>query len=74
MCEKVTFELWVVNHWRLPLAVHIIIPVVGLGGIGIGDVLGLVPVLGFRGVWVGDFLTLIPLYSTCFKSETLIRI
>ena len=38
--------LWVVNHGRLPLSVHLIVPVLGLCGVGVGDVLGLVPVLG----------------------------
>merc|ERR1719234_1258406 len=37
--------LRVVNHGRLPLSVHLIVPVLGLCGIGVGGVLGLVPVL-----------------------------
>merc|ERR1719458_2168148 len=38
--------LGVVNHGRLPLSVHLIVPVLGLGGVGVSDVLGLLPVLG----------------------------
>ena len=38
--------LGVVDHRWLPLAVHLVVPVLGLGGVGVGDVLGLLPVLG----------------------------
>ncbi len=37
--------LWVWDHGRFPLSVHILIPVVRLLGIGIGNVLSLIPVL-----------------------------
>ena len=37
--------LGVVDHGRLPLAVHLVVPVLGLGGVGVGDVLRFVPVL-----------------------------
>ena len=40
--------LRVVNHGRLPLSVHLIVPILGLRGIGVGGVLGLVPVLGLE--------------------------
>merc|ERR1740123_515844 len=38
--------LGVVDHGGLPLSVHLIVPVLWLGGVGVGDVLGLLPVLG----------------------------
>merc|ERR1719288_411038 len=37
--------LGVVNHGRLPLAVHLVVPVLGLRCVGVGDMLRLVPVL-----------------------------
>jgi len=51
---------WVVNHWWFPFAVHLIIPVIGLLGIRISNVLGLFPVLWLGVFWVVDLLTLIP--------------
>ena len=38
--------LGVIDHGWLPLSVHLVIPVLGLGGVGVGDVLGFVEVLG----------------------------
>ena len=51
----------VVNHGWLPFAVHLVVPILGLGGIGVGDGLGFVPVLGLAVLRVIDLLTLIPL-------------
>ena len=42
--------LGVVDHGRLPLAVHLVVPVLGLRGVRVGDVLGFVPVLRKNGV------------------------
>ena len=37
--------LGVIDHRRLPLSVHLVVPVLGLGGVRVGDVLRLLPVL-----------------------------
>lgn len=50
----------VVYHGRLPLSVHLVIPVVGLGRVGVGDVLGLVPVLRLLVFRVVDLLPVVP--------------
>ena len=42
--------LGVVDHGRLPLAVHLVVPVLGLCGVRVGDVLGFVPILRRNGV------------------------
>ena len=42
--------LGVVDHGRLPLAVHLVVPVLRLRGVRVGDVLGFVPVLRKSGV------------------------
>ena len=42
--------LGVVDHGRLPLAVHLVVPILGLGGVRVGDVLGFVPILRRNGV------------------------
>merc|ERR1719322_1410711 len=49
-------EVGVVDHGGLPLAVHLVVPVLGLGGIGVGHVLRLVPVLGLGRLRVLDLL------------------
>merc|ERR1719419_1858356 len=51
----------VVDHGRLPLAVHLVVPVLGLGGVGVGDGLGLLPVLGLGVLGIVDLLPLVPL-------------
>merc|ERR1719367_647872 len=51
----------VVNHGWLPFAVHLVVPIFGLGGVGVGDGLGFVPVLGLAVLRVIDLLALIPL-------------
>merc|ERR1719189_2848627 len=38
--------VWIVNLSRLPLSVHLIVPVLGLGCVRVGDVFRLLPVLG----------------------------
>merc|ERR1719312_2217567 len=53
--------VWVVDHGWLPFAIHLIVPIFGLGGVGVGDGLGFVPVLGLAVLRVIDLLTLIPL-------------
>lgn len=50
----------VINHGRFPLAVHLIIPVFRLGGIGVWNVLRFVPVFGFLVLGVGDGSPLVP--------------
>lgn len=52
--------LWVIDHRRFPLAVHLIIPVIRFGRFRIGDVLGLVPVLRFLVIRIRDRRTVIP--------------
>ena len=52
--------LGVIGHGWLPLAVHLIVPIVGLDGVGIGDVLGLVPVFGLRVLLIIDLLAIVP--------------
>ena len=42
--------LGVIDHRRLPLSVHLVVPVLGLRGVRVGDVLGFVPVLRKDGV------------------------
>merc|ERR1719499_151574 len=53
-------EVGVVDHGGLPLAVHLVVPVLGLGGIGVGHVLRLVPVLGLAVLGVVDLLLVVP--------------
>lgn len=50
----------VVDHGRLPFTVHLIIPVLGLGGIRVGNVFRFVPVLGFLVLRVGDGGPVVP--------------
>lgn len=51
----------VVDHGRLPLAVHLVVPVLWLGGVRVRDVLGLVPVLWLLVVRVRDGRPLVPI-------------
>merc|ERR1719499_3088420 len=53
-------EVGVVDHGGLPLAVHLVVPVLGLGGVGVGHVLRLVPVLGLAVLGVVDLLLVVP--------------
>merc|ERR1719401_1685261 len=46
------FVVGVVDHGRLPLAILLVIPVVGLGGLGVDNALLLDPVLGLLGLGV----------------------
>ena len=52
--------LGVVDHGRLPLAVHLVVPVLWLGGVGVGHVFGLIPVLGLAVLGVVDLLLVVP--------------
>lgn len=56
-------EVRVVDHGRFPLAVHLVVPVFGFGGVRVGDVLGLVPVLGFGVIRVGDGRAVVPVFG-----------
>ncbi len=48
------------NLRGLPAAVHVIIPVLGLLGLGVSNGLGLVPVLGLLVLRIGDGLLIDP--------------
>ena len=62
MVQKTRTNLvfWVVNHWGLPLAIHLIIPIVRLLGIRVRNVFWLVPVFWLLVIRIVNFLTLIP--------------
>merc|ERR1719334_2760216 len=63
-----TLVVWVVDLWGFPFTIHLIIPVVGLLGVGVRDVLGLVPIFGFLVFWVINLLALIPILRfLCFR-------
>jgi len=61
VCCLLYLVFWVVDHWRLPLSIHFIIPVIWFLGIGIWNVLWLVPVLRFWILWIIDVLAFIPI-------------
>jgi len=52
---------WIVDHWRLPFSIHLIIPVVWFLGVRIWNVLGLVPVFRLRVIWIINLLAFIPI-------------
>uniref|UniRef100_A0A2M4DHF4 Putative secreted protein n=1 Tax=Anopheles darlingi TaxID=43151 RepID=A0A2M4DHF4_ANODA len=54
--------LGVVDHRWLPLSVHLIIPIVGLGSIRVRDVLWFVPVLRLGIVRIGNGCTVVPVF------------
>ena len=56
------FVFGVVDHGWFPLAVHLIVPIVGFGGVRVGDVLWLVPVFRLLVILVIDLLTVIPVF------------
>lgn len=58
-----TLVVGVVDHRRLPLAVHLIVPVFRLDGVGVRDVLGLVPILGLLVVGVGNGGLVVPVFG-----------
>lgn len=55
-----SLESWVINLRWLPFSVHLIIPILRLGGIRIRDVLWLFPVIGLGVIGVIDGGTVIP--------------
>ena len=62
------FVFGVVDHGWFPLAIHLIVPIVGLGGDRVGDVLWLVPVFWLLVILVIDLLTVIPVFRfLCFR-------
>merc|ERR1712227_714925 len=53
----------VIDHGWLPFTVHFIVPILGFGGIGIGNVFGLIPILGFGVFGVIDFSPIVPIFG-----------
>merc|ERR1711963_908908 len=59
--------VWVVNLWWFPFSVHFIIPIIGFGGISIGNVFWFVPVFWFGVFWVVHLCIIYPVFwFLCF--------
>lgn len=54
--------VWVVDHGRFPFSVHLIVPIFGLGGFWIGNVLRLVPIFGLFVIGICNGWPVIPIF------------
>merc|ERR1712083_1193457 len=43
---------WVIDHWRLPFTIHLVIPILWLGSIRVSNMFWFVPIFGFGVFWV----------------------
>merc|ERR1711899_375576 len=54
--DPFSFVIGVIDHGGFPFAVHLVIPILGLGGVGIVNLGTIIPIFGFFGLGILDFL------------------